>query len=478
MEWKGHKFALLNFCKMKRIAIVLLLCGVFFVCPAQVRVYPDDILGPIKEMNGVNNGPIFAKKAQSKGNDIYYRNARIPYARIHDAYLCHAYGGDHTVDITAVFPDFSKNPDDPKAYDFAVTDKYLSTIVAVGTKVFFRLGESIDHRVKKYNVWAPKDFGKWARICEHIILHYNEGWNNGFHYDIEYWEIWNEPDLDREEKNWRYAPRNWGGSQEQFFDFYETAAKHLHKCFPDLKIGGPALCESLEWAEEFIAEMARRKVPMDFFSWHIYTNTPEKLVAFGQSLRKILDANGYEGIESICDEWNYLRNWNVDYVYTLQAVASHKGAAFNAACFTLAQSSDISKLLYYDARPNTALNGLFSFTTYRPLPGYYPFYFWSKLSSCGTQIRTESDEPDIYSVAARSADDERMVLMLTRYNDDDNVSAFKSVSVDLGGIIADGEITSLAIDEFRLATEVPLVVKDGKVQVDMLPCSVFLLYIK
>ena len=40
----------------------------------------------------------------------------------------------------------------------------------------------------------PKDYAKWARICEHIITHYTEGWADGFNYKITYWEIWNEPE--------------------------------------------------------------------------------------------------------------------------------------------------------------------------------------------------------------------------------------------------------------------------------------------
>ena len=76
-----------------------------------------------------------------------------------------------------------------------------------GTKVFFRLGQTIEHGPKKYGALPPKDFAKWARICEHVIRHYNEGWgvdkewttlnvawSNQF--NIVYWEIWNEPDLD------------------------------------------------------------------------------------------------------------------------------------------------------------------------------------------------------------------------------------------------------------------------------------------
>lgn len=52
----------------------------------------------------------------------------------------------------------------------------------------FRLGEPIENAVSKgYKaryIHAPKDPVKWARICEHIIRHYTEGWANGFTLDI------------------------------------------------------------------------------------------------------------------------------------------------------------------------------------------------------------------------------------------------------------------------------------------------------
>ena len=57
------------------------------------------------------------------------------------------------------------------------------------TKVFYRLGSKIEHNRKKYGTLVPKDPHKWAVICEHIIRHYNEGWADGFHLNMQYWEI-------------------------------------------------------------------------------------------------------------------------------------------------------------------------------------------------------------------------------------------------------------------------------------------------
>jgi hypothetical protein len=39
----------------------------------------------------------------------------------------------------------------------------------------------------------PRDHDHWADICINIIRHYNEGWANGFHLNLDYWHIWEEP---------------------------------------------------------------------------------------------------------------------------------------------------------------------------------------------------------------------------------------------------------------------------------------------
>ncbi len=87
-----------------------------------VTIDPAKTLGPVKFMNAVNNGPSQPRRDQSRGNFDAFKAARIPYARIHDANWCSVYGAPHTVDITAVFPDFDADADDPASYDFPMTD--------------------------------------------------------------------------------------------------------------------------------------------------------------------------------------------------------------------------------------------------------------------------------------------------------------------------------------------------------------------
>ena len=72
-----------------------------------------------------------------------------------------------------MFPDLDANVNNPKSYDFTLTDSLLAVMMRAGTKPFFRLGQSIEHDPKKYGVYPPKNYKKWAKICEHVIRHYN-----------------------------------------------------------------------------------------------------------------------------------------------------------------------------------------------------------------------------------------------------------------------------------------------------------------
>ena len=437
---------------------------------AQVTVDPSSVVGPIKPMHGVNNGPVEAGDDQSRGNFDDYAAACIPFARTHDAAFASSYGGEHTVDISAIFPDFSKDPYDPASYDFIMTDGYLKTIRAAGTEVFYRLGQKIEHGVKKYGILPPADFKKWAVICEHIIRHYNQGWANGFNWNIRYWEIWNEPDLDSRNEAWKVNPRTWGGSPEQFFDLYTITARHLKSCFPELKIGGPAIAGDEDWADRFLSHMQKNKVPMDFFSWHIYTTDPKKIAAKSERMRTLADKYGYEKTETILNEWNYIRGWTDDYPYSLKTVHGIKGAAFTAATMIACQNTPVDILMYYDARPETPYNGLFDFYTFQPLPAYYSFYAWSRLAGLGRQVEAKADEDDLYAVAAKG-DDGTLRVMVARYNENDNVNRPKNVKIHMANV-KDGEVTAHMVSSVKLYSETILSVKNGVASVKLEPNAV------
>ena len=104
----------------------------------------------------------------------YLKEAGIPFSRLHD--VGGWMGGGLYVDIPNLFRDFNADENAPASYDFAFTDKILEGLVENGCQPYFRLGVTIEnqHMLKAYRIFPPKDYGKWARICEHVIRHYNK----------------------------------------------------------------------------------------------------------------------------------------------------------------------------------------------------------------------------------------------------------------------------------------------------------------
>ena len=117
---------------------------------------------PFKNLNAVNGGPWHRRHAddQYRSNLEDYKAARIPFSRNHDSAVCGIYGGPYSHDITCIFPDFDADPYDPSSYDFACTDESILVCLEAGTETFFRLGQTIEHQIKKHGTIPPKDFLK------------------------------------------------------------------------------------------------------------------------------------------------------------------------------------------------------------------------------------------------------------------------------------------------------------------------------
>ena len=240
---------------------------------AELRVDCSKVVGEIRPLNGVNSGPLGAGGLVDLSE--YHRLAAFPLTRLHD---CHWPNPD-VVDIHVVFPDPKADPELPGSYDFDRTDEYVRSVLDAGSKVVYRLGESIEHTRTKAHVHPPADPAKWAAVCVGMIRHYNEGWAGGFRNDIRYWEVWNEPEN---------RPAMWTGNDEDYLRLYEAAAKVIKARFPDLKVGGPALGDTgrildgrfqpSPFLVKFLGRCRDRSLPLDFFSWHVYTADPAECV--------------------------------------------------------------------------------------------------------------------------------------------------------------------------------------------------------
>ena len=408
--------------------------SLIIIAQAVVGVDPATVVGAIKPMNAVNNGPNDATMEA-------YKPMHIPFARTHDTTLGYAYGG-HCVDINQVFPDFNANVNSPKSYDFTNTDKVLLDMLEAGTEPFYRLGQSIEHQKRKYGIYPPRNYRKWAKICEHIIRHYNEGWADGYHMDIKYWEIWNEPDLDQPGDRWKNDPRTWGGTMEQFNELYVVTAKYLKKRFPKLKIGGPSFANPRRYGPGFLDYVREKSAPLDFFSHHMYHHKPARISEDMIIIRNMLDDKGFYNTESILNEWNYNRSWDEPDYYSRRMRPTIKAAAFVAAVMCSCQNLPVDMLMYYDMQPNNIWCGPLEPFTYEPRPPYWALCYWAELSDYGTQVESSCSTDNIYTCAAKSEDGE-LRLLLVRYHHEDshNTTHEVTISVPEGYHIAEIRLT-------------------------------------
>ena len=373
-------------------------------------------IGKIKPLHGINNMPTVPVDALNLFH--YYAEACIPYVRLHDTGSI--FGASHLVDVDSLFPDFSADENDPASYDFAFTDALLKDMQKTGVKPFYRLGSSIEtfHKIKAYHIYPPQDSEKWARICEHIIAHYNEGWAEGFYYGIEYWEIWNEPDGDP-----IIADNSmWKGTKEQFFELYVVTAKHLKKCFPNLKIGGYGSCGFYALSEadyssianssarteyfidfflEFLKYISEHKTPMDFFSWHSYANYNE-ILKYSYYVKEKLQEFGYGQSEIILDEWNP----------GLEAKGKAEDGANIATMLCVLQHSPIDMAMYYEGSIMIPIYcGLFDTTHWTVFKAYYAFKAFGRLYELGTEVESSCKPEGGQIVAAIGANGEKTVML-------------------------------------------------------------------
>lgn len=280
--------------------------------------------GIIRHFGGINCGPLPNHDVKD-GIDLteQYQDVGIDFIRTHD------FGGP--TDISTIFPNFSADPNLESSYDFKSSDRFITGIINAGCKVFYRLGESasVNNSLRQ----PPENFSKWAEICKHIVMHYNDGWADGYHYNITYWEIWNEPDL----------VGFWTGTVEEYYELYHVTVQKLKSYDSSLKIGGPCTSsiENNNYTTGFLSYIEENNLPLDFYSWHMYAYTPYQLYNASLNVRNILDTFGFIGTESINTEWN------INIGIPQRDKDNSKNAAFTACALAVFQDAGIDHAFRY-----------------------------------------------------------------------------------------------------------------------------------
>ena len=437
---------------------------------AEIRIDCSQVAGRIRPLHGVNNGPLNFGDTISVAS--YWKEISIPHTRLHDS----EWPRPDIVDMHAVFPNAAADPERAASYQFQLTDDYLKPIVNSGSAIVYRLGESIEHTKRKYRVAPPADYDKWAAACLGIIRHYNEGWADGFKYNIKYWEIWNEPEN---------RPVMWTGSDEDYYRLYSTAAKAIKSKYPDLKVGGPSVgasgemvngkYEPTKFMEGFISHCKNTISDIDFFSWHTYTNDPFIYRRKAEGIRRWLDKNGYEKAEIHLNEWNYLpdNEWLV-MGEKMSAVKTEKwydrlggieGAAFAACVLSDLQDSpvDVGNMFTGDTNPF----GLF--TRYGvPRKNFYAFKAFRMMLDTPERLKVAGSYEGSTILAGVNKQRDMITLLVSNHNAKDpqfdlqldqlpwkGAATWELLRLDENHDLKCTEGGEITAKEFRVSTKLP-----------------------
>ena len=399
-----------------------------------VRVDFAKPIGRLKALNGVNGGPRTVGR-HSADLVTRHKEAGFPSVRLHDCNWPHP----DVVDVPAIFPLSHLDADDPRNYRFAKTDAYIKPIIANGASILYRMGVSIEHKAPRFHVAPPEDFEKWAKVCVNILRHYNDGWADGFRHNIRHVEIWNEIDSDL----------MWTGTHQQYFDLYRAAVTAIKKYDPEIKVGGPvsAIPDGAE-VRPFLEYCRKHKLPLDFFSWHSYSNdTIAPLIERIGTARQLLDEHGFKNTANWCTEWKpVISGWKAIRwrkhapPHTVQKAfarnRNHEAAAYVASALLQMQDAPLDMAFFYCADDSPWS----MFDVYgEPGRAYFAMKAFQLFSQAPNRVAVTGapGEDDITVGAGLSQNKQRAMLLASNFR-----SKKKHLRIDLQNLPWKGKITA------------------------------------
>ena len=407
----------------------------------------SDVVGRIKAVNGTNLGPRLSSSRYNTHRPLF-KDAHFGLVRLHDAPADNS--GFRIVDVQHIFGNMNDDPADPANYYFTATDDYIKSILDAGSPILYRLGASIEHSAPNtYFVKEPEDYEKTGEIYAGIVRHYNKGWGNGFHWNIEYWEIWNEPNI---------GQAMWDKDFAAYCRFYAAMAKRLKREFPEIKVGGPAISEyAADLLSQFIDYCRQENAPLDFCSWHAYTASLDDITSSPAKVRRLLDERGFTETELHLDEWHYFNcAWdevqgtkgNLDFRVALNngdhGLNGIDAAAFDACALILWQDTPLDSSSYYCTTMATDDNwGLIDKYGF-PFKTYYAFRMFGEMTdSAPNRIRCGGAPENIAILGGTGSGGAKRLI----------VASFKekasALTIRLSGVPRSGTVTVESLEAGR-----------------------------
>lgn len=195
---------------------------------------------------------------------------------------------------------------DESAYDFEELDIVIDNYLDLGAGIYFRYGASQNDI--QDNTFPDIDTPEWdtylenlSIIAQQIVKHYNYGWADGYYETLDYFEIWNEPDLSD----------FWPNTPQHYYEMYESVANAVKAVDADLPVGGPTITthnDDRGIERSFLEYVSEHNCPMDFYSYHYYPSNnadPYEYTRLAYHFRNLLSEYGYDDTPIMLSEYGY-----------------------------------------------------------------------------------------------------------------------------------------------------------------------------
>jgi len=308
-------------------------------------------------------------------------------------------------------------------YNWKTLDAAVASIVKTGAKPLMSIciKPRALYPVIDQDKVHPTDYKEWETLIEAMVRHYNGELGLG----IEYWEVFNEPDIGESGGcPGRFTP-------EDYCTYYEHTVRAIKRASPAARVGGPALAWYKSPLMPALLELCSTKgVPIDFVSWHWYTNDPQDIVKSIVDVKALLAQHPKLRCETIIDEWNISLGWDrIEHEYQpcfiAETTCQMLEAGLDRSCyyhirdyhvdgeqFGRFMSPEANRFMTYWWNVMPQYDGLFDYQG-NMRPSYYVFKTLSRVT--GNRLPLESGGPTVKGLASYDPQYQVIYILLWNY---------------------------------------------------------------
>lgn len=337
----------------------------------------------------------------------------------------------------------AKSDADAYVYDFSDLEKRVQFMKKIGAEPILCVSympQAFDAIPDPERHSAPKDYKLWEELCYRAAKYLMD---RGLH--CHWWEVWNETnsgwlkpgpnDKGTEEFRKLYAealgepPKNDDDVRllEAYLKLYEATVKGVRRADPEAKIGGPCLASGpYEQSEHGHAVRGkaltrglmlycdRKKLPLDFISWHEYFHPADLFVDETKTFHRFLDEfpSLRRQVKSyMITEWN--ASWWAD-----QVMDNEIGTAWCADVMIRAIVPEkVDRPCFFYVKDNDDnLRGGFALIIRDnvPKPQYHMAKMFNEMT--GRQLAVSGGDGDVCALASWDAKQERLSVIVVNYS--------------------------------------------------------------